>query len=247
MTRMWKMPFVLVLAALFAMAAWTTVFATGINPPENCIDVVAYCSDAPDAQSPIAYWGEVVNCGTGWLKVNVIDVQTGQMLYNMVPLAPGGNLPFSGYYMPGACGPSTNSVEATGYDWGVDADGNPVVLSFSDIASATCSQPCDGGGGEGCTPGFWKNHLDDWAATGFSPGDSFAAIFGQDYGFATLLDAVNAKGDTTNSLVRHAAAGLLNASSPYVDYPMTVAQVIAAFQAGDKASLVAANESFCPY
>lgn len=248
MKRISRILFINVLAVGIALAAWTPVFAWDVTPPQFCVDVVKYCSDAPDASSPIAYWGEVVNCGSYGVKVKVIDLQTSQILYNMVLLASGASLPFSGYYVPGACGPSTNSVEATAYTFSVAGDGTFVYTSVAtDIASATCEQPCDGGGDEGCTPGFWKNHLEDWAATGYSPGDSFAAIFGQDYGFATLFDAVRARGDSTNSLVRHAAAALLNASSPYVEYPMTVAQVIAAFQAGDKALLQGANESFCPY
>lgn len=50
--------------------------------------------------------------------------------------------------------------------------------SISGMASGNLSAPkvtC-----EGCTPGYWKQcqHLDSWAATGYSPNDSFNAVFG---------------------------------------------------------------------
>src|SRR5512139_729702 len=33
---------------------------------------------------------------------------------------------------------------------------------------------------EGCTPGFWRNHLTHWAATPYSPTDKVNATFGCD-------------------------------------------------------------------
>ncbi len=50
--------------------------------------------------------------------------------------------------------------------------------SISGMASGNLSGPavkC-----EGCTPGYWMQcqHLDSWAATGFSPDDVFNTIFG---------------------------------------------------------------------
>lgn len=77
------------------------------------------------------------------------------------------------------------------------------------------------------TPGFWKNHPDVWAPTGYSPGDSFEAIFGVDVpGTPTLMDAISANGGGISALERHAVAALLNAAHPDVDYPLTVAEVI---------------------
>ena len=88
-------------------------------------------------------------------------------------------------------------------------------------------------GDEGLTPGYWKNHLDDWGATGLSPADDFDTTFGVDLfdPDITLDDAVNMKGNAINSLVRHATAALLNATHPDVDYPLTAAEVIAIVQA----------------
>jgi len=61
---------------------------------------------------------------------------------------------------------------------------------------------------EGCTPGFWKNHLDAWQ--GYAPDDSFAVVFGVPYE-KTLLEALEAGGGGENALGRHAVAALLNA------------------------------------
>ena len=110
-------------------------------------------------------------------------------------------------------------------------------------------------GGEGCTPGFWKqdHHFDSWV--GFLPTDSFEAVFGVDVpGNPTLLDALNSGGGGINALMRHAVAALLNASNPDVDSDFTVAEVIALVQeaiaTGDferiKNILAAANEQGCP-
>lgn len=104
--------------------------------------------------------------------------------------------------------------------------------------------PCDGD--DGCTPGYWKNHLDSWPATGYSPSDSFFAVFGVDLGYLTLGEAVNAKGGGSNVVARHGTAALLSAAHPDVGYPYTVDEVIALVQAGDADSLVAANELGCP-
>jgi len=103
------------------------------------------------------------------------------------------------------------------------------------------------GGFAGCTPGYWKNHLDSWAATGYSPGDDFDATFGTDF-FApdiTLDDAANLGGGGINKTARHGTAALLSAAHPEVNYPYTVAEVIAYVQTGNIEPLVIANELGC--
>ncbi|MBK1640945.1 hypothetical protein CKO12_03440 [Chromatium okenii] len=87
-----------------------------------------------------------------------------------------------------------------------------------------------GGGTEGFSPGFWKNHacsadLKDWEATGYTKNDSVADVFGID-ACGTLLDALSAGGGGVNALLRQSVAGLLNASNPNIDYEYTVAEVI---------------------
>jgi len=123
-------------------------------------------------------------------------------------------------------------------------DGN---TADGDGCSANCTVENQG---DGCTPGYWKNHLDKWAATGLSPADDFDSVFGVDF-FSpdiTLEDAVNAKGGGIKKIARHGTAALLNAMHPAVDYPLSAADVIAAVQAMDVDSLVSFNElsDTCP-
>ena len=102
-------------------------------------------------------------------------------------------------------------------------------------------------GGEGLTPGYWKNHLEAWV--GYEPTDSFHSIFGVGPD-SSLLDVLNTGGGKFIALNRHAVAALLNVSSPSVDYPYTEAEVIAmvqhAYATGDwssaKGNLEDANE-----
>ena len=111
-------------------------------------------------------------------------------------------------------------------------------------------------GTQGCTPGYWKNHLAAWGPTGFSPSADFDATFGVDLfdPNITLLAAVGQGGGGVKALGRHAVAALLSASHPDVGYPLTTAEVIAAVQgaaAGGnleavKNQLEANNELGCP-
>ena len=108
-------------------------------------------------------------------------------------------------------------------------------------------------GGEGCTPGYWKNHLDSWAGTGYDPDDLFSSVFDDAFGTKTLEDVLNQGGGGLKALGRHTVAALLNASSS-VDYDMTTLEVITAFNAvfpgGDyetlKNRLENFNEQGCP-
>ena len=71
---------------------------------------------------------------------------------------------------------------------------------------------------EGCTPGYWKNHPEAWAAAGFAPTDDFDTVFGVD-AFnpdRTLMTALRAGGGGLNKLGRMAGATLLNAAHPGV-------------------------------
>ncbi len=96
------------------------------------------------------------------------------------------------------------------------------------------------GGGEGFTPGFWKNHLDYWPATGYAPGDNYDTVFGV-YNTIdpnlTLEEAINTGGGKEKALLRHATAALLNAAHPDVDYEYLEAEIISmvqdAYSSGD--------------
>ena len=91
-------------------------------------------------------------------------------------------------------------------------------------------------GGEGCTPGYWRQpqHYDNWV--GYAPSDIFSDVFGVGPDLA-LGDAVELGKGGQSALVRHAVAALLNAASPDVSYALTEAEIIdlvqQAFDSGD--------------
>lgn len=82
-------------------------------------------------------------------------------------------------------------------------------------------------GQEGCTPGYWKNHTDNWEE--YSPGQTLDELF--DFpaslsGMAddTLLQALNYGGGpgiqgAARNLLRHAVAAFLNAAHEGLGYP----------------------------
>jgi len=131
-----------------------------------------------------------------------------------------------------------------------DADGSPIE-KLEGKWQVDCEQVV---GGEGCTPGFWRNHLDLWP---IDPATDFDTTFGRD-AFdpnITMEEAVNLGGGGLNALSRHAAAAYLNAGSPDVDYDLTAAEVVAKFQmafdSGDydtiKDEFEAFNEQGCEF
>lgn len=81
---------------------------------------------------------------------------------------------------------------------------------------------------DGCSQGFWKNHLDEWGATGCNTTDDFDDTFECD-AFdpdVTLLEALKLGGGGLHALGRQAVAALLNAGHPDVDYALTPGEVI---------------------
>ncbi|MFN0179986.1 MAG: hypothetical protein ACKVZ0_14395 [Gemmatimonadales bacterium] len=86
------------------------------------------------------------------------------------------------------------------------------------------------GGGEGCTPGYWKqpHHFDSWPAP-YAPGDLFSAYFEDAFPGKTLLQVLSTGGGKLIALGRHTVAALLNSASAGVDYDLTTAQVVSEF------------------
>lgn len=201
------------------------------------IDVTKFCTDASGPGEPINFFGTVTNTGCVPLSnVRVIDLLDGSELLYLQTLAAGVSVSYSGSYTPTES-PSTNTVRAEG-EYGCE--------TVWAEASATCEVP--GEGGEGCTPGYFKNpkHFDDWI--GYSPGDDFDTTFGVDLfdPDITLGEAVRLGGGGVKKLARHGTAALLSAAHSGVDYPLTVDQVINAVKAGDADTLADANELGCP-
>jgi hypothetical protein len=138
---------------------------------------------------------------------------------------------------------------------GLDSDAG--IDGCTDCFAVECDKPNDTvdagiceekkGGGEGCTPGFWRNHLSHWGPTGYTPDMLVNDVFNCDLveGDVTLGEAIDAP-QTYGVLVFHAIAALLNATHPDVDYDWTEIEVLTAACAGDKDSLADANEDGCP-
>ena len=120
-------------------------------------------------------------------------------------------------------------------DWHLHApykNGHIPAISHYNV----CVEPAppDPIGEQGCTPGYWRNHLDRWL--GAAPSDSFDATFGVDAfdSNVTLGAAISLGGGGVHALARHATAALLNARGGIANiddgasvlYPLTAQRVI---------------------
>ena len=91
--------------------------------------------------------------------------------------------------------------------------------------------PTPNAGGEGCTPGYWKqdHHFDSWM--NYIPDNSYNTVFGVTASFnKTLLGALEQGGGGEKALGRHATAALLNAANPDVSYLYSESDVISLVQ-----------------
>ncbi len=96
-------------------------------------------------------------------------------------------------------------------------------------------------GWEACSQGFWKNHVDRWGPTGFTPTMRFVDAF-QITDFSspelpsnfnvnmTFLEAASRTGGSFDQLLLQGSAALLNAAHPDVEYPYSVKQVQSVMQ-----------------
>ena len=131
---------------------------------------------------------------------------------------PGTNPPtYGSKRMPTITGTDTDSVLVSVQGWR--------VTFFNHV------QPPDGGG-EGCTPGYWKQdqHFDSWPAP-YTPSTQFSAVFENAFPGMTLLQVLNLGGGGLEALGRHTVAALLNAQSDAVDYDLSAQAVIDGFNA----------------
>ena len=85
--------------------------------------------------------------------------------------------------------------------------------------------------GQGCTPGFWKNHTELWVGILVDVGPDSDDV----------LSDLKAKGPG-GERIRHLAAGLLNARALGAAYPFAEGEL----SAQSTEDLVAANEAGCP-
>ncbi|MBI2567685.1 MAG: hypothetical protein HYV63_11690 [Candidatus Schekmanbacteria bacterium] len=121
-------------------------------------------------------------------------------------------------------------------------------------------------GDNGCTPGYWKNHLESWPITSLSPDQPVDTVFGElwlypEVGSATLLEALSFSGGSdllgaVRLLVRAGVAAVLNALHPDVPHmlPSEVLNIVnTALDSQDRDTILAAaallgdrNDSVCP-
>ena len=142
-------------------------------------------------------------------------------------------LALSGFVLAGVMagvGLATDPTTTTTTDTGTtDTGTTTTVTTTTDTTTTTTTQPPGGGG---CTPGYWKNHTEDWV--GYAPDQTVSDVFSNagSLGSGTLLAALSAGGGSSLTaakalLIHHAVAALLNSTHPDVDYAFTTAQVIA--------------------
>lgn len=99
-----------------------------------------------------------------------------------------------------------------------------LVAMLMPLASTAQAWPI---GQEGCTPGYWKNHTEDWQR--FTPDTTLGEFFTfpaelSQFADLTFLDALNLQGGSdlsgkTEILLRAAVAAVLNMAHGEVDYP----------------------------
>ncbi|MEW5800904.1 MAG: SdrD B-like domain-containing protein [bacterium] len=140
-----------------------------------------------------------------------------------------------------------------------DSNDSPSVVSLS--TGDSTDQTIDFGYSQlpfdGCSLGFWKNHVAYWSLTGFKTADSFNEVFDVE-AFRpdiTLLCALNLGGGGLKKLARQGTAALLNSSHPSVNFPLSTAEVIEAVRdaivSGEYEPLATQlddyNNLFCPF
>jgi hypothetical protein len=91
--------------------------------------------------------------------------------------------------------------------------------------------PPEGSGGQGCTPGYWKQDQHFFAWTGYTQDQRFDDVFNVTSSTnPTLLEALGTGGGEEQALFRHATAALLNTANNGVEFGYTAAQVISMVQ-----------------
>ena len=122
-----------------------------------------------------------------------------------------------------------------GPDDTIDNDCTPCTafLPTDDSEDRTCDfgyYVPDTGGGEGCTPGYWKqpHHFDDWPVN-VDPDDMFAAYFEDAFPNMSLLQVLRQGGGGLKALGRHTVAAWLNAQNDEVSFDLSASEVVGLF------------------
>ena len=135
---------------------------------------------------------------------------------------------------PGICKDQSETIKNTA-SVTANAEYRSYQVFDTDDAWIRCEPASQGG--EGCTPGYWKqpHHFDSWPAE-LTPDMSYSSVFGRvieirtkDAGNVTdptLLQALSALGGKVNTAARHSTAAYINATSANVSYDLDQGLVI---------------------
>ncbi len=222
-------------------------------------------ASAPSAEAPhgAIYRLTVENTGNIALvdvlvndaSLGLVNVPVGNLAVGETRVLSSTTAGFEALNVPDRCkeaGTIVNVSDVSGV-YGVDEGEGDLTVTDTDPALLICTERPQGG--EGCTPGYWKqsHHFDSWST--YLPTDSYETVFGVDASFnKTLLGALGQGGGGEKALGRHAVAALLNAASGGVAYEFSVSEVIAIVQNAystrnferAKNELASENESRCP-
>jgi hypothetical protein len=220
--------------------AQTTTFAPAASPREATLGILAGGARGSDS---VGVPGNVI----------VGEFDTGETFSLVNELQSNQGLEFDARNFPLTIPAGATSLTVRLLSQGGDRPGS--LLWILGSVTMAVEEPEPEPGGEGCTPGYWKNHLDAWVPTGFSPTQQLATVFSQSglgsLGTATLIDALKFKGgssltDKKRILLRAAVAALLNASHPDVSFGSAadvIAAVNAALASGDADTILQLAES----
>jgi hypothetical protein len=225
-----------------------------------CVDVEKVCTSTELVVpgGPAAFDIIITNCGDVPLEVISIDDPAVGPVLPAGPLVPGESETVSVVIDEALCVDTDN---------GFEVENTVTVTSEGETATATDVCPCEEEvGGEGCTPGFWKNNagidynykngknakLQDncWCGS-YSATTTLGEAFGdipEPFKSDTMIDGINytGKGGPEYSMLRHAVAALLNACSSDVVSPLTEAgikdTVVTALKPGG--DIAAAHQEF---
>jgi hypothetical protein len=111
-------------------------------------------------------------------------------------------------------------------------DGNACTTDRCEPTTGQCVNTNTCGGGEGCTPGYWKQsqHFGSYTPP-LRPTTLFSAVFENAFPGKTLVQVLSQGGGGLNALGRHTVAALLNAASSGVSFELSTADVISRFNA----------------
>jgi hypothetical protein len=157
----------------------------------------------------------------------------------------------------GAINPDTSVPGIYTVTYTINAAGGCAAITATGTVTI---QDC---GMEGCTLGYWKNHVDRWCLATYTPTTIYGSVFTNapsSLASLTFLQALNLGGGGIYNLARQSVAAILNACSsevaypaPYGDSPQSVINAVnAAFLAGGNApgtlatALDILNNTGCP-